>query len=361
MRATDAIHHIATIGMLLLGTCHCSNAFSFSHRRLTRSSSTLSLPSSVKSTVPSSTALSGTTVPPTESSTVGTVGNGYLPVLLAKLAAHRRHGKSWIICPNADVDKMRQLSAMDGFGEALPNLELVPASETDRVEELLKETDALLIGTDDVDSVIDPSILNYLLDPEKCGAMKRVVAMSRNLNGAGMGMFVSASRRAANAQVWDNANAEAYRTFESNVRGAAEGCGADWTLVRAGTLKGGACGDGSAENDEAVHYPQYLAPCFYEMTKNDIITWQLLFDCNVRGVKLTRGDVAAGPGMRAVFAATGSDYHEGDSGRCGVAEAMVRSLEVEEAANVDFGVGTVKSREAPSEEEWGVLFRECLA
>mmetsp|Transcript_20758 Transcript_20758/g.33733 ORF Transcript_20758/g.33733 Transcript_20758/m.33733 type:complete len:98 (-) Transcript_20758:151-444(-) len=97
------------------------------------------------------------------------------------------------------------------------------------------------------------------------------------------------------------------------------------------------------------------------MTKNDIITWQLLFDCNVRGVKLARGDVMSGPGFKAVFAATGSDEHEGDSGRCGVAEAMLRSLEVERAANVDFGVGTVASREVPSEEEWESLFRECLS
>lgn len=54
--------------------------------------------------------------------------------------------------------------------------------------------------------------------------------------------------------------------------------------------------------------------------------WQLLFDCNARGVKLAKGDALPS--------------REGDSGCCGVAEAMVRSLEVEGAANVDFGVGT---------------------
>eukprot|EP00578_Thalassiosira_sp_NH16_P007656 CAMPEP_0181117170 /NCGR_PEP_ID=MMETSP1071-20121207/22360_1 /TAXON_ID=35127 /ORGANISM="Thalassiosira sp., Strain NH16" /LENGTH=54 /DNA_ID=CAMNT_0023201501 /DNA_START=20 /DNA_END=181 /DNA_ORIENTATION=- len=53
--------------------------------------------------------------------------------------------------------------------------------------------------------------MNYLLDPPKVPNMKRIVAMSRNLNGAGMGMLVSASRKAANAQVWDNANVDAYR------------------------------------------------------------------------------------------------------------------------------------------------------
>lgn len=309
---------------------------------------------SISSTQTQLYSTSSTSIQPNEFSTIGTVGSGYLPILLAKLAAHRQHGKSWIICPSADLDTMRQLSDMDGFGESLSNLELVPASDTDRVEELLGETDALLIATDDVDSVVDPSIIDYLLDPEKATKMKRVVAMSRNLNGAGMGMFVTASRKAANAQVWDNANKDAYLQYETYVQKAAEKLGADWTIVRAGTLKGGATGEDNM-------YPQYLSESYYELTKNDIITWQLLFDCSVRGVKLAKGDVMSGPGVRAVFTSVGSGEHEGDSGRCGVAEAMLRSLELDSAANVDFGVGTVASREVPSEQEWGKLFQACLS
>jgi len=330
----------AVIGMLMLLALP-SNSFSF--------------PPSIQNSVLTTTQLSAT-IQPSESTTIGTVGNGYLPILLSKLAAHRQHGKSWIICPTADIEKMRELSAVsDGFAsDIMANHELVSASDTDRVEELLGQTDALLVATDDVDSVVDPSILKYLLAPEKVPRMKRVVAMSRNLNGAGMGFFVNASRRAANAQVWDNGNKAAFSQFEADVRSAAQSCGADWTIVRAGTLKGGATG----ENNE---YPQYLAETYYEMTKRDIITWQLLFDCGVRGVKLARGDVMSGPGVQAVFTAVGSEEHEGDSGRCGVAEAMVRSLEVDGAANVDFGVGTVASREAPSDKEWEALFQECLS
>eukprot|EP00986_Skeletonema_menzelii_P012380 scaffold6832_cov81-Skeletonema_menzelii.AAC.3 len=292
------------------------------------------------------------TVQPSESTTVGTVGNGYIPILLAKLSA-LTHGNSWVICPSADMDMMKELAAMDAFGELPKNLEFVPASDTDRVESLLRDTDALMIACDDVDSVVDPNVINYLLDPEKVNNLQRVVAMSRNLNGSGMGMLVSASRRAANAQVWDNSNAAAYRSFEQNIKDASRKCGADWTIVRAGTLKGGACG-------EANLYPQYLAESYYELTKNDIITWQLLFDCNIRGVKLQKGDVMPGPGVKAVFTATGSEQHEGDSSRGGVAEAMVRSLEIEDAANIDFGVGTLAAREIPTNEEWAQLF-QCLS
>ena len=238
---------------------------------------------------------------------MGTVGSGYLPLLLAKVAAHRGHGRSWIICPSNDIDVMRRLATSDAT--TLGNLELVPASNVERIEELLSETDALMIATDDVDSVVDPSVLSYLLDPARVGGggggrMKRVVAMSRNLNGSGMGMFVSASRKAANSQVWDNANAGSYGEYEANVKLAAAGCGADWTIARSGTLKGGAGGEqrggeDRGDDDDAHYYPQYLnSDEYYAMTKRDIITWQLLFDCNVRGVKLTRGDVLPGPGLR---------------------------------------------------------------
>ncbi len=132
---------------------------------------------------------------------------------------------------------MRQLAAVDSHGTQLENLELVPASDTNRIETLLGETQALMLGVDDVDSVVDSSIVEYLLDPAKAGKIRRVVAMSRNLNGSGMGMLVSASKRAANAQVWDNSQKYYYEKFEETLKSAAESCGADWTIVRAGTLK----------------------------------------------------------------------------------------------------------------------------
>ncbi|KAL9187186.1 LOW QUALITY PROTEIN: hypothetical protein ACHAXT_010906 [Thalassiosira profunda] len=324
---------VTTGGLALLATYHQAEAFSSSRQPLhcnssrARSTPTTQLPA----------------VPPSDSSTVGTVGSGYLPVLAAKLAAHRGHGASWIICPAADIEIMQQLTETGS-----PNLELVPASDTDRVEELLRETDALMVATDDVDSVVAPSVLEYLLDPSKAPHLQRVVAMSRNLNGSGMGMLATASRKAANAQVWDNSNAAAYREYEQNIKDLAEKCGAEWTVVRAGSLKGGACGEGNA-------YPQYLAEAYYELTKTDLITWQLLFDCETRGVKLAKGDVLPGPGISAVFAATGSGEHAGGA-------AWPRPcLEIDEAAGAEFGVGTVASREVPTEAAWEGLLRACLS
>jgi hypothetical protein len=334
----------------------------------------------------SSLKASSSIVLPTESSIVGTVGTGYLPILLAKLASHRGHGKSWILCPDADVNTMTQLleQSITESETATSNLEIVLASNTPRITELISQTNALFIATDDVERVMDSSVINYLLDPdmvknnnndndnnnEDKKNMKRIVAMSRNLNGSGMGFFVTASKRAANAQVWDNANAAAHAAYETNIKEACSKIDADWTIVRAGTLKGGASGDHTTastskneEDDDNYYYPQYLpGEIYYDMTKSDIISWQFLFDMNVRGVKLQKGDVLAGPGVKAVFAAIGSDgNYDGDTSRCGIAEAMVRSLEMDTTANVDFGVGTKKSRMVPSEEEWMNMFQECFS
>lgn len=88
-------------------------------------------------------------------------------------------------------------------------------------------------------------------------------------------------------------------------------------------------------------YPTHLSESYYELSKNGVTQWQLLFDCNVRGVKLAKG--LPSRGESSVYSSGCREAREGDSGRCdcGVAEAMVRSLELEGAANVeDFGIGT---------------------
>merc|ERR1719491_1416891 len=130
-------------------------------------------------------------IEPSSDTTVGVVGTGYLPTLAAKLAAYRRHGKAWVICPSAEIDVIRQIVAEEDGGEPLSNLELVPASDSERVEELLAQTDALLFATDDVDSVVDTNVIDYIFG-KTSDKLKRVVAMSRNLNGKGMGFFATA-------------------------------------------------------------------------------------------------------------------------------------------------------------------------
>lgn len=282
------------------------------------------------------------TVSPSADSTVGIVGRGFVSVLTAKLAALAGY-QSWVLLPPGQMDVVMSL-----LDDKPDNLELIESSDTETIDSKICETDALIVAVDD-DSTMDEGVINYFLNPESATKVKRVVAMSRNLNGEGMGFLVKASKISANREVWDGGNANAYKKFENVIKRQAETMGIDYTIVRAGTLKGGACG-------EEQMFDQFLSSKFYEMTKKDVITWQLLFDCNVRGVKLAKGDVLPGPGGKAVFTATGTDAAPGDTSRSGIAEAMVKSLSFDQASNIDFGVGTVESRTPPTTDEWEKLF-----
>mmetsp|Transcript_13203 Transcript_13203/g.18695 ORF Transcript_13203/g.18695 Transcript_13203/m.18695 type:complete len:324 (+) Transcript_13203:167-1138(+) len=301
-------------------------------------------PNFVTRTMPfrTTSALAMATVPPSSSSTVGVVGAGFMSVLTAKLAALSGY-ETWMIFPDGEEENVRSL-----IGDEIPsNLEIVPASDDEKWEAKLSTTDAVVVAVDS-DVPMNENSLKYLVNPTIAPNLKRVVAMSRNLNGKEMGFLVKASKMSANMEVWDGSTAADYKKFEQVLKEQAEACGADYTIARAGTLKGGACGESE--------FKQYLSPKYYDMTKKDIVTWQLLFDCKTRGVTLAKGDVMPGPGGKAVFTATSDAASPGDTGRCGLAEAMVRSLSLESAANVDFGVGTAESRTPPSDTEWGEIF-----
>jgi hypothetical protein len=253
----------------------------------------------------------------------------------------------WTIYPVGEEANFQQLLTTSGTIPA--NLKLIAASDDTQWKPNLKDTSALLIAVD-ADSPMDVNTLQYLVNPEQSPKLKRVVAMSRNLNGRDMGFFVSASKRAANAEVWDGSTANDYKAFETALKQQVSTLPeVEYTIVRAGTLKGGACGG----EDE---FDQFLTRKFYEQMNKDIINWQLLFDCNCRGIVLKKGDVMPGPGAKAVFTATSSNACAGDSSRAGVAQAMVKSLLQEKAGSVDFGIGTAESRTLPGEEEWEALF-----
>lgn len=284
-------------------------------------------------------------VPPSEEATVGVVGRGYISILVAKIASHLGYS-TWITIPPGEEPTVRSL--LDNNGDVPKNLQIVPGSDTQMVDSLMRETDALMVAVDN-DTTMDDGVLKYLISPEVALKLKRVVGMSRNLNGKDMGFLVKASKVSANSEVWDLSTKDSYLRFEKILTEQVASCdGVEYTIARAGTLKGGACG----ENE----FTQYLSSEYYTMTKKDIITWQLLFDCQVRGVKLAAGDVLPGPGGRAVFTATGTEEAPGDTSRCSLAEAMVRSLAFEKCGNIDFGVATKDGRTPPSDDEWKELF-----
>jgi len=291
-----------------------------------------------------STQLKMTTVPPDSGNCVGIVGRNFISVLTAKISALAGYN-TWLLCPAGQEDVI--LSLIDENMESPSNLELIAGTDTELIESRLMSTDAIVFAVDGDDPMND-DVINFFLDKERATNLKRVVAMSRNLNGKDMGFFVKASKISANGDVWDNSKKEDYEKYESLVKNQSAACEAEYTIVRAGTLKGGGCGDNE--------YSQYLAKKFYEVTKKDIVTWNLLFDCNVRGVKLAKGDVLPGAGNKAIFSATGIKESPGDTSRCGIAEAMIRSLNFENVGDTDFGVATAESRTPPTDDEWKELF-----
>ena len=184
-------------------------------------------------------------------------------------------------------------------------------------------------------------------------ALMRTQLRSRHLNGAGMGFIVNTAKKVGNAEIWSNdpTSSKMYADHESYLKSSCDSIGADLTVIRAGTLKGGGCGE-KGEN------PEHMTPYFYSLTKRDIVTWQLLFDCRSLGVKITEGDVCKGPGAKAILTAQSDGVCEGDSGRGGVAGAIVQCLKFDNMNGKSFGVETREGRFAPNDHEWERLFKE---
>ncbi len=139
-----------------------------------------------------------------------------------------------MLCPPGQEDTIKEL--VNDEGEIPSNLKLISSTDADVFSREIEEADAIIIAVDDT-SVMDSSVVEYVLDPEKAKSLKRVVGMSRNLNGKGINFAVKASKISANGEVWDMGNADEFKAFEKAVQQGAKACSAEYTIARAGTLK----------------------------------------------------------------------------------------------------------------------------
>jgi hypothetical protein len=279
------------------------------------------------------------------------VGTGPVLCLAAKKAALAGYDTS--IIGGEAAESYRQLLSEPGAPE-VPNLtilESITGAASDKFDELLGSVDAILLAIDG-DAPIGDGLIDLILPAGKT-KVQRIVAMSRNLNGKGMGPFVVSSKMMANQEVWSCNTKDDYVRFEAKLKSAAAAVGADCVIARAGTLKGGGPGGEDASCAETARTG--LSYAFYNLGQQDIVNWRLLFDCNVQGVELTKGDTAEGPGFTAVFAATAAEAKPGDTGRHGVAGAMVHALG-HGPGGVDFAVRTAEGSTPPSKAEWDALF-----
>jgi len=288
-------------------------------------------------------------------------GNGPVMLLAAKLAAIKGYSTTCALSPK-ELEQAARLVFTDVHPEGSLPISFVPIAGPDAeaavIEAFVAKAKGLILAFDGEMTIPESALKVFMPDGDT--GLERLSVMSRYLNGAGMGFFASAAKIAANSEIWAAGpkQVDAYREMERLITSRAEAKGVGHTIIRAGTLKGGALGDsigGGAGGGEKM----FLNPSFYDLGQQDVVNWRLLYDCDVLGVDLERGDTMSGPGVMAATTATSSKGGSGDSHRGAVAMALVEALSSADAANQDFSVGSKQERSFPSAEDWQRLFAQA--
>jgi len=283
-------------------------------------------------------------------------GNGPIMLLAAKLAAVKGYRTTCAVSPQ-ELTQAPTLVYTEEHPDGSIPLSFVPIAgaeaDPEAIEACVASAKGLIIAFDG-EMTMPEQALNVFM-PDGTKSLDRVAVMSRYLNGEGMGFFASAAKVAANSEIWaaGGEQVKAYRAMETAIRSRAESMGVGHTIIRAGTLKGGGAGDSLAGNSGVK---TFLNPNFYSLGQQDVVNWRLLYDCDVLGVELERGDKMSGPGFMAATTATSSTGGAGDTHRGAVATALVEALSAPAAANQDFSVGAKQAREFPEAAEWQQLF-----
>jgi len=299
---------------------------------------------------------------PPSGSSVLVVGSGAIHVLAARISALRGYETTLALAPR-EMDTAKELLYDAKYPEgSLPITTLPIVGEqaiASDIEKAVANAEGLIIAFDSDRQFLPESALNIFLPPNGGTKIAHVSLMSRYLNGEGMGFFANAAKAASNAEIWAGSkdSVAEYRMMEAMVRTRVSELGASCTVIRAGTLKGGASGDTLTQPpEEAGGEPTFLNPAFYRYGQQDVSNWRLIFDCNALGVELVKGDTLPGPGFTAALTAT-NECGSGDSHRGAIATALVESLRTPAAADSDFSVKSTKGRSFPQEDAWGGLFQ----
>jgi len=285
-------------------------------------------------------------------------GNGPVLCLAARLAAIRGFSTTLLTQGGKNKDEAQQLCFDEtNLPESSASLTLLSLSgnddEKDAIQAAIDNADGIILAFDDSNARVSEGALSVIM-PATSKA-KHISVMSRYLNGAGMGFWPTSARATTNPDIW-NAPAEsvsAYKKMESMVRDTASERGASFTVIRAGTLKGGARGEDTGAGEKS-----FLNRYFYNLGVRDVANWQLIYDLNFLGVEISKGDTLPGPGLGAIITSR-QEGGDGDSHRGAVASALVESLRTPAAQNGDFSVKTVKSRDFPSLEEFQAMFEKA--
>jgi len=288
-------------------------------------------------------------------------------LLSAKLAALRGY-KTTCFLPPEEMDAAKTLLFTEAHPEGSLSLEFLPIAgpdvDAEAIDERIASAQGLVIAFDGFQSIPETA-LNVFMPEGKPTKLERVAVMTRYLNGNGMGFFAAAAKKAANGEVWDGNSqiVQQYRNMEKIITARASRVGAEYTIVRAGTLKGGAVGDAFATAEDGKDAPggdsRFLNTFFYQQGQQDVVNWRLLYDCGALGVELARGDTMEGPGFTAALTATSPEGGKGDSHRAAAAAALIESLSAASAADSDFSVASKAGRQHPTSAEWQTMFAKA--
>lgn len=284
-------------------------------------------------------------------------GSGAMSFLAARIAAIQGFNTSLAVISEQDFNDAEELCFDSSFAKGSIPLAVVPIAgelaDENTVNAIVANADALIVAFDGQEQIMTSKALNVLMSPSS--GVKHISLLSRSLNGEGMGVVVGAARVGSNADVWtaNEENVKLHSEMESIVKARAAECGATYTIIRVGTLKGGSTG-GTGDGGE----PSFLNTAFYDKGIQDIVNWRLIFDNTGLDFKLLKGDTLVGPGIRAIWDAR-DKVGEGDSHRGAAAAALVEALRTPAAHNADFSVKTLAGRKFPSHEQIASLFENA--
>ena len=286
---------------------------------------------------------------------VAVVGGGAVQILSARLAALRGF-ETTIALPETEMATAKRLMFDDAHPEGSLPLKCLSitgeSASSEDIEACVAGMEGLIIAFDNEGAFMPPSALKIFTDGSN---LKHISLMSRTLNGGGMGFFPNAAKMAANAEIWAGTDAlvAQFKKQDAEIRARASEIGASCTIIRAGTLKGGASAD--AAIDDGNGEADFLNPYFYTMGQQDVVNWRLLFDCSALGVEMMKGDTMQGPGFQAAMTAT--SLGAGDSHRGAVASALVEAMRVQAAQDGgDFSVASVKGEAFPEPDAFAKMF-----
>jgi len=142
------------------------------------------------------------------------------------------------------------------------------------------------------------------------------------------------------------------KASEDYLKSVAESKGFEWTIARAGLLKGG--GPGNVDRGDDYGLDVY----FYD-TNPELNSFQKdkFSDQYLMGARITKGDALnISPFQKVMAAQSMSSAAVGCTNRCAIAAALVQSLCQDACTNADFGVDSIRGLAPPTQRSWDEAF-----